>query len=93
MKKQVLLTNNFIVQFHLNKLKEPFENFQIVFNSFTKGAWGKEERQKNPLKKKFPFDIRIRAHDNKFVIYVDRVNFFLLFKANFEPSWHFLANI
>uniref|UniRef100_A0A914RKB5 Galectin n=1 Tax=Parascaris equorum TaxID=6256 RepID=A0A914RKB5_PAREQ len=46
---------------------------QIVFNCYTKGAWGKEERQKIPFKKGDPFDIRIRAHDNKFTVYCDRV--------------------
>lgn len=51
-----------------------FDEGKVVFNSFTKGEWGKEERQKNPLKKGAPFDIRIRAHDNKFTIYADRVS-------------------
>ncbi|KIH54158.1 galactoside-binding lectin, partial [Ancylostoma duodenale] len=46
--------------------------FQLVFNSYTKGAWGKEERQKNPVKKGDGFDIRIRAHDNKFTVSFNR---------------------
>ncbi|CAI4227322.1 unnamed protein product [Auanema sp. JU1783] len=49
-----------------------FDEGKLVFNSFTKAAWGKEERQKNPIKKGEPFDIRIRAHDNKFVISINR---------------------
>lgn len=49
-----------------------FDEGKIVFNSFSKGVWGKEERQKNPLKKGEPFDVRIRAHDNKFVVFIDR---------------------
>ncbi|CAD6191403.1 unnamed protein product [Caenorhabditis auriculariae] len=49
-----------------------FDEGKLVFNSFTKNAWGKEERQKNPLKKGEPFDIRIRAHDAKFTICINR---------------------
>uniref|UniRef100_A0A914ZNH4 Galectin n=1 Tax=Parascaris univalens TaxID=6257 RepID=A0A914ZNH4_PARUN len=49
-----------------------FDEGKIVFNCYTKGAWGKEERQKIPFKKGDPFDIRIRAHDNKFTVYCDR---------------------
>lgn len=48
-------------------------NFQLVFNSFTNGVWGKEEKQKNPFKKGAAYDIRIRSHDSKFTIYCDRV--------------------
>lgn len=49
-----------------------FDEGRIVFNTFTSGAWGKEERQKNPLKHGHDFDLRIRAHENKFSIYADR---------------------
>ncbi|KAK6735218.1 hypothetical protein RB195_018411 [Necator americanus] len=49
-----------------------FDEGKLVFNSYTKGAWGKEERQKNPVKKGDGFDIRIRAHDNKFTVSINR---------------------
>ncbi|EYC23917.1 hypothetical protein Y032_0014g2212 [Ancylostoma ceylanicum] len=49
-----------------------FDEGKLVFNSYTKGAWGKEERQKNPVKKGDGFDIRIRAHDNKFTVSFNR---------------------
>ncbi|CAB3404475.1 unnamed protein product [Caenorhabditis bovis] len=49
-----------------------FDEGKLVFNAFTKGAWGKEERQKNPIKKGDSFDIRIRAHDSKFTISINR---------------------
>ncbi|KAJ1354889.1 32 kDa beta-galactoside-binding lectin lec-3, partial [Parelaphostrongylus tenuis] len=49
-----------------------FDEGKLVFNSYTKGAWGKEERQKNTVKKGDGFDIRIRAHDSKFTISVNR---------------------
>ncbi|VDO50903.1 unnamed protein product [Haemonchus placei] len=49
-----------------------FDEGKLVFNSYTKGAWGKEERQKNPVKKGDAFDIRIRAHDNKFTVSINR---------------------
>jgi len=49
-----------------------FDEGKLVFNSFTKGEWGKEERRPLPFKKGQPVDIRIRAHDNKFVVYADR---------------------
>ncbi|CAI5441466.1 unnamed protein product [Caenorhabditis angaria] len=48
-----------------------FDEGKIVSNAYTKGAWGKEERQKNPIKKGEAFDIRIRAHDNKFSISIN----------------------
>ncbi|VDK23417.1 unnamed protein product, partial [Anisakis simplex] len=44
----------------------------IVFNTFAKGEWGKEERKSNPYKKGDDIDIRIRAHDSKFSISVDQ---------------------
>jgi len=49
-----------------------FDEGKLVFNSFTKGEWGKEERRPLPFKKGQPVDIRIRAHDSKFVVYADR---------------------
>ncbi|EPB66522.1 galactoside-binding lectin [Ancylostoma ceylanicum] len=45
---------------------------QIVCNTFAKGEWGKEERKSNPYKKGDDIDIRIRAHDSKFQIFVDQ---------------------
>lgn len=41
---------------------------QIIMNSFLKGEWGKEERKSNCIKKGNRFDIRVRAHDNKFQV-------------------------
>ncbi|ULU04258.1 hypothetical protein L3Y34_017208 [Caenorhabditis briggsae] len=48
-----------------------FDEGKIVYNAYTKGAWGKEERAKNPIKKGDNFDIRIRAHDTKFQISIN----------------------
>ncbi|KIH54776.1 hypothetical protein ANCDUO_15076 [Ancylostoma duodenale] len=45
---------------------------EIVCNTFAKGEWGKEERKSNPYKKGDDIDIRIRAHDSKFQIFVDQ---------------------
>ncbi|RCN37826.1 galactoside-binding lectin [Ancylostoma caninum] len=45
---------------------------RIVCNTFAKGEWGKEERKSNPYKKGDDIDIRIRAHDSKFQIFVDQ---------------------
>ncbi|CAJ0958882.1 unnamed protein product, partial [Mesorhabditis belari] len=49
-----------------------FDEGKIVFNTFSKGEWGKEERKSNPWKKGDDVDIRIRAHDSKFQIFVDQ---------------------
>jgi len=49
-----------------------FDEGKIVFNTFSKGEWGKEERTKNPWKKGDDFDIRIRAHDSKYQIFTDQ---------------------
>uniref|UniRef100_A0AAF5PVA7 Galectin n=2 Tax=Wuchereria bancrofti TaxID=6293 RepID=A0AAF5PVA7_WUCBA len=49
-----------------------FDEGKIVFNTFSKGEWGKEERKSNPYKKGDDIDIRIRAHDSKYTIYVDQ---------------------
>jgi hypothetical protein len=43
-----------------------------VFNTFSKGEWGKEERKSNPYKKGDDIDIRIRAHDSKYTIFADQ---------------------
>ncbi|EGT56354.1 CBN-LEC-3 protein [Caenorhabditis brenneri] len=48
-----------------------FDEGKIVYNAYTKGAWGKEERAKNPIKKGENFDIRIRAHDGKFQVSIN----------------------
>lgn len=39
-----------------------------IFNTFADGAWGKEEKKKDPFKEEEPFDLRIRAHDNHFEV-------------------------
>lgn len=49
-----------------------FDEGKIVFNTFSKGEWGKEERKSNPYKKGDDIDVRVRAHDNKFSIFVDQ---------------------
>uniref|UniRef100_UPI003BEF4C80 Galectin n=1 Tax=Toxascaris leonina TaxID=59264 RepID=UPI003BEF4C80 len=49
-----------------------FDEGKIVFNTFSKGEFGKEERKSNPYKKGDDIDIRIRAHDSKFSISVDQ---------------------
>lgn len=43
-------------------------------NTFSNGEWGKEERKSNPYKKGAPFDIRIRAHDDRFQVLFDIVD-------------------
>uniref|UniRef100_A0A915N872 Galectin domain-containing protein n=1 Tax=Meloidogyne javanica TaxID=6303 RepID=A0A915N872_MELJA len=48
------------------------ETNYIVYNTFAKGEWGKEERKSNPYKKGDDIDIRIRAHDSKFTIFADQ---------------------
>jgi hypothetical protein len=49
-----------------------FDEGKIVFNTFSKGEWGKEERKSNPWKRGDDIDIRIRAHDSKFQIFADQ---------------------
>uniref|UniRef100_A0A914HA34 Galectin n=1 Tax=Globodera rostochiensis TaxID=31243 RepID=A0A914HA34_GLORO len=49
-----------------------FDEGKIVFNTFTKGEWGKEERKSNPYKKGDDIDFRIRAHDSKFTVFADQ---------------------
>ncbi|CAG9539500.1 unnamed protein product, partial [Cercopithifilaria johnstoni] len=48
-----------------------FEKGKISFNTFSNNNWGKKEKLKLPFKKGNAFDLRIRAHDHKFVIYCD----------------------
>lgn len=45
-----------------------FDEGKIVLNSMERGTWGKEERVSNPFKAGQDFDLRIRAHDDKFEI-------------------------
>jgi hypothetical protein len=49
-----------------------FDEGKIVFNTFTKGEWGKEERKSSPWKKGDAIDLRVRAHDNRFTITCDQ---------------------
>uniref|UniRef100_A0A1I8B9E0 Galectin n=1 Tax=Meloidogyne hapla TaxID=6305 RepID=A0A1I8B9E0_MELHA len=49
-----------------------FDEGKIVYNTFAKGEWGKEERKSNPYKKGDDIDLRIRAHDSKFTIFADQ---------------------
>ncbi|KAJ1346517.1 Lectin, galactoside-binding, soluble [Parelaphostrongylus tenuis] len=49
-----------------------FDEGKIVCNSSAKSEWGKEERKSNPYKKGDDIDIRIRAHDSKYQIFVDQ---------------------
>ncbi|VBB35106.1 unnamed protein product, partial [Acanthocheilonema viteae] len=48
-----------------------FNKGKIAFNTFSNNSWGKKEKQKLPFKKGNAFDLRIRAHNSKFVIYCD----------------------
>ncbi|RCN43652.1 galactoside-binding lectin [Ancylostoma caninum] len=52
-----------------------FDEGKIVMNTFANGEWGKEERKSNPIKKGDSFDIRIRAHDDRFQIIIDQKEF------------------
>uniref|UniRef100_A0A0K0FH77 Galectin n=1 Tax=Strongyloides venezuelensis TaxID=75913 RepID=A0A0K0FH77_STRVS len=52
-----------------------FDEGKIVLNTFANGDWGKEERKSNPIKKGESFDIRIRAHDDRFQIMIDQKEF------------------
>ncbi|VDN08019.1 unnamed protein product [Thelazia callipaeda] len=60
------------VPFHLSVR---FDEGKIVMNSFMNGEWGKEERKSIPFKKGTPFDIRIRAHDDRFQVFCDQKEF------------------
>ncbi|PIO61759.1 galactoside-binding lectin [Teladorsagia circumcincta] len=52
-----------------------YEYNKIVMNTFANGEWGKEERKSLPIKKGDSFDIRIRAHDDRFQIVIDQKEF------------------
>ncbi|KJH47760.1 galactoside-binding lectin [Dictyocaulus viviparus] len=52
-----------------------FDEGKIVMNTFSNGEWGKEERKSCPIKKGDSFDIRIRAHDDRFQVIVDQKEF------------------
>ncbi|CDW59317.1 galectin [Trichuris trichiura] len=43
----------------------------IVLNSYEGGEWKKEVRFKTPFKVGEPFDVRIRAHDDRYEIFAD----------------------
>lgn len=52
-----------------------FDEGEVVLNTFSDGKWDKEKRKKNPIKKGDTFDIRVRAHDDKFEISIDQKEF------------------
>ncbi|VDM51989.1 unnamed protein product, partial [Angiostrongylus costaricensis] len=52
-----------------------FDEGKIVMNTFANGEWGKEERKSCPIKKGDSFDIRIRAHDDRFQVVIDQKEF------------------
>ncbi|KAI6242922.1 Galectin [Aphelenchoides fujianensis] len=52
-----------------------FDEGKIILNSFTDGQWGKEQRKSSPIKRGEPFDIRVRAHDDRFQIIIDHKEF------------------
>lgn len=56
-------------QFHMSAR---MDDNKFIFNTFENGEWAKEERSKNKMKEGDPFDIRIRAHDSHFEVFVDR---------------------
>jgi len=49
-----------------------FDEGKIVFNTMQQGEWGKEERESNPWKAGNDFDLRVRAHQDKFEILADQ---------------------
>jgi len=57
------------VPFHIStRLDEK----KFVLNTLHGGQWGKEERHSSPYKKGDEFDIRIRAHQDKFEVFVNQ---------------------
>lgn len=56
-----------------------YKHNEIIFNSKKDGEWGKEEKKKNPFKLGEKFDLRVRAHGDKFEILIDQKDFY-----NFE---------
>lgn len=56
------------VVFHMsNRVEEK----DIVMNTRTNGEWGKELRKSGPFKENEEFDIRIRAHPEKFEVFAN----------------------
>lgn len=53
------------VLFHMSMRQD---EKKVVLNNLKHGKWEKEERHSNPFKEGEQFDIRIRAHDNKFEV-------------------------
>ncbi|KAE9553103.1 hypothetical protein FO519_003692 [Halicephalobus sp. NKZ332] len=52
-----------------------FDEGKVVFNTFSNGEWGKEEKKSIPIKKGEKFDLRIRVHDNRFQVFFDQKEF------------------
>jgi len=48
---------------------------KIILNTREHGKWGKEESHKNHLKQGDKFDIRIRAHDKHFQVFINNEEF------------------
>jgi len=48
---------------------------KIILNTREHDKWGKEESHKNHLKQGEKFDIRIRAHDKHFTVYINNEEF------------------
>uniref|UniRef100_A0A1I7YU95 Galectin n=2 Tax=Steinernema glaseri TaxID=37863 RepID=A0A1I7YU95_9BILA len=59
------MTQNNLIILHLSVR---FDEKKIVMNTHSNGEWGKEERVSNPFKKGEPFDLRVRAHSDEYVI-------------------------
>lgn len=53
-----------------------FNEKEVVMNTFQNGEWGKEERKKNPFKEGEKFDLRIRAHNDKFELIANQKDFY-----------------
>ena len=53
------------IPFHM---KMNFRAAEAVFNTRVDGVWGKEEKKKLPLKSGEKFDVRIRAHGDKYEV-------------------------
>ncbi|KAI6203613.1 hypothetical protein M3Y94_00577400 [Aphelenchoides besseyi] len=52
-----------------------FDEGKIILNSFSDGQWGKEQRKSSPIKRGEPFDVRVRAHDDRFQVIIDHKEF------------------
>ncbi|VDO94143.1 unnamed protein product [Soboliphyme baturini] len=57
------------IPFHMSFRKK---DKSLIMNTLQNGQWGKEERKKFVWKENEPFDLRIRAHDNKFEIFCNQ---------------------